>query len=115
MNAKRARFAWVFVTLLAAPSAGFCSARVIAQAAWAEGSTFTDGVEVPPLEPSFAVRDVPEPTTARPSVPRSSSAPTVESDVDHVARLMAGHLHCGDTYANDVGGRNAECRVAIGE
>ena len=86
-----------------------CGAQVPAQSS-ASFSVAPVGANVPALEPSFTLQDVPAFVAAPPSAPRIASvgAP-VESDSDHVARLMAGTLRCGEAYANDSGGRNAEC------
>jgi hypothetical protein len=118
MNARRARTPVVLVTWIAtltAASAGCVSASGIRPTTRAAGSTLAvSHASVPVLEPSFLIQDVPELPGPRSSARRIAPPLAAESDVDHVARLMARRLHCGDTYANDVGGRNAEC-VAVRE
>jgi hypothetical protein len=71
------------------------------------------GSTAPPLEPPFTLQDVPAfvpaPSSANRTASQLSSVPSVESDTDHVARLMAVRLRCGATHANDLGGWNADC------
>lgn len=65
----------------------------------------------PALEPSFTLTDSPALSVHVRAPVRQAAATmrTIETDADHVARLMSSRLLCGETYANDVGGRNADC------
>ena len=109
MNTKRVVLPLVVVTLLTASYAIAHSAAGIAQPTRVGATSLPDDPRVPALETPFAVQDTPELAAAPPSAPPTAAKPAPESDVDHVARLMAAVLRCGDTHANDVGGRSSEC------
>lgn len=80
----------------------------------ARASQHVARVVAPALEPSFSIADAPTLSVSvkAPVRKTAQAVRAIETDAEHAAWLMRAHFLCGDTYANDVGGRNADCYAA---